>query len=174
MRSDALEGLVTAMLRYLDSAGFSARELARYTGLSVDQLAEPATRLSPSQLQRLWQLIQVRMLPAISLSVQVRPLIARQLAKGGVRVEKIAAELNMSRHTLYRRLKAENVTFAGLLEEVRREQALTYLRDCNRSLAEVAELLGFSELSAFSRAFKRWMGKSPAEFRSSVRPAVAL
>ncbi|OEY67888.1 transcriptional regulator [Marinobacter sp. X15-166B] len=114
------------------------------------------------------------MLPAISLSVQVRPLIARQLAKGGVRVEKIAAELNMSRHTLYRRLKAENVTFAGLLEEVRREQALTYLRDCNRSLAEVAELLGFSELSAFSRAFKRWMGKSPAEFRSSVRPAVAL
>ncbi|MDX5298804.1 MAG: helix-turn-helix transcriptional regulator, partial [Gammaproteobacteria bacterium] len=71
----------------------------------------------------------------------------------------------MSRHTLYKRLKAENLTFADLLDEVRKEQALTYLRESPRSLAEIGDLLGFSELSAFSRAFKRWMGVSPAEFR---------
>jgi AraC-like DNA-binding protein len=48
---------------------------------------------------------------------------------------------------------------------VRREQALRYLGDGNRTLVEIAELLGFSELSAFSRAFKRWMGTPPGEFR---------
>ncbi|MFW5825124.1 MAG: helix-turn-helix transcriptional regulator [Marinobacter sp.] len=118
-------------------------------------------------MQRLWQLIQTRILPSLTFSRQVRPLIARQLARGKVKVESVAAELNMSRHTLYKKLKEENLTFAGLLEDVRREQALKYLHDRNRTLSEVAELLGFSELSAFSRAFKRWMGKSPAEFRAA-------
>ncbi len=167
MRSDALGTLVAAMVKYLQSAGFSRGELARYAGLSADQLAEPETRLSPSQMQRLWLLIQSRILPSISFSWQVRPLIARQLTRGKVKVEGVAAELNMSRHTLYKKLKEENLTFAGLLEDVRREQALSYLRDRNRPLSEVAELLGFSELSAFSRAFKRWMGKTPAEFRAA-------
>ena len=53
-----------------------------------------------------------------------------------------------------------------LLEEVRRTQALSYLQDRSKPLVEIAEQLGFSELSAFSRAFKRWMGTSPAEYRS--------
>lgn len=167
MRSEALGALVAAMVKYLQSAGFSRGELARYAGLSADELAEPETRLSPTQMQRLWLLIQSRILPSISFSRQVRPLIARQLARGRIKMESIAAELNMSRYTLYKKLKAENLTFADLLEDVRREQALNYLRDRNRPLTEVAELLGFSELSAFSRAFKRWMGKSPAEFRAA-------
>lgn len=167
MKSDALGGLIVAMVKYLQSAGFSRGELARYAGLSPEQLAEPETQLSPSQMQKLWQLIQSRLLPTITFSRQVRPLIARQLEKGRVKVEHVAEELNMSRHTLYKKLKEENLTFAALLEDVRREQALTYLRDRNRSVSEVAELLGFSELSAFSRAFKRWMGKSPAEFRAA-------
>ncbi|WP_339806953.1 helix-turn-helix domain-containing protein [uncultured Marinobacter sp.] len=167
MRSDALAALIVAMVKYLQSAGFSRGELASYAGLSPEQLAEPETRLSPSQMQKLWQLIQSRLLPGITFSRQVRPLIAQQLGKGRVKVEGVARELNMSRHTLYKKLKEENLTFAALLEDVRREQALNYLRDRNRSLSEVAELLGFSELSAFSRAFKRWMGKSPAEFRAA-------
>lgn len=167
MRSDALGALIVAMVGYLQSAGFSRGELARYAGLSPEQLAEPETRLSPTQMHKLWQLIQSRLLPTITFSRQVRPLITRQMARGRVKVEHVARELNMSRHTLYKKLKEENLTFAALLEDVRREQALTYLQDRNRSLSEVAELLGFSELSAFSRAFKRWMGKSPAEFRAA-------
>lgn len=167
MKSDALGTLVVAMVQFLQSSGFSRGELARYAGLSTDELEEPESRLSPSQMQRLWQLIQTRILPTITFSRQVRPLIARHLARGKVKVGEVAAELNMSRHTLYKKLKEENLTFAGLLEDVRREQALTYLHDRNRTLSEVAELLGFSELSAFSRAFKRWMGKSPAEFRAA-------
>lgn len=167
MKSDALGALVAAMVQFLQSSGFSRGELARYAGLSADQLEEPEARLSPSQMQRLWLLIQTRILPSFTFSRQVRPLIARQLARGQVKVESVAAELNMSRHTLYKKLKEENLTFAGLLEDVRREQALKYMNDRNRTLSEVAELLGFSELSAFSRAFKRWMGKSPAEFRAA-------
>ncbi|WP_227712501.1 helix-turn-helix transcriptional regulator [Marinobacter zhanjiangensis] len=167
MRSDALGTLIVAMVQFLQSSGFSRGELARYAGLSAEELAEPEVRLSPSQMQRLWQLIQTRILPTLTFSRQVRPLITRHLARGKVKVASVAAELNMSRYTLYKKLKEENLTFAGLLEDVRREQALKYLRDSNRSLSEVAELLGFSELSAFSRAFKRWMGKSPAEFRAA-------
>lgn len=82
-------------------------------------------------------------------------------------MESVSSELCMSRYTLHKRLKAENLTFAGLLEEVRRKLALRYIQDRDRPLVEVAEMLGFSELSAFSRAFKRWMGQSPAAFRSA-------
>lgn len=160
--------LVAAMIKYLQSSGVSRKELARYADLSLEDLAAAESRLSPSQLQRLWQLIQSRILPTLSFSVQVRPLIADQLARGRVRIEVVAAQLNMSRHTLYKKLKEENLTFAALLEDVRRERALTYLQDRSKPLVEIAEQLGFSELSAFSRAFKRWMGTSPAEYRAAA------
>ena len=100
-----------------------------------------------------------------SLGQRVAELIAGQLESGRVRVESISSQLCMSRYTLHKRLKAENQTFAGLLEDVRCRLALIYIQDRNRPLVEVAEMLGFSELSAFSRAFKRWMGQSPATFR---------
>jgi AraC-like DNA-binding protein len=164
--ADALEGMITSMLRYLQSVGVSRSELARITDVPEEKLTDPASQMSVAQLQHLWQLIQARMTASLRFSRQVRALIERQLARGRVRVGAISAEMNMSRHTLYKRLREENQTFAGLLEEVRREQALDYLQERHRSLVEVAELLGFSELSAFSRAFKRWMGISPAHYRA--------
>lgn len=102
----------------------------------------------------------------VTLSVRVRALIAHQLARGRVGVDAVAAQLHMSRYTLYKKLRQEGLTFASLLEEVRRTQALKYMQDRSKPLVEIAEQLGFSELSAFSRAFKRWMGTSPAEYRS--------
>ncbi len=166
MGADTLGPLVAAMVSTLQSAGVSRLELARYAEVPVEHLNQPQVRLSPSQLQRLWQLIQHRVLPSLTFGRKVRALIAERLAEGRIGVDAIASQLNMSRHTLYKRLKEENLTFQGLLDDVRREQALHYLREPERPLAEVAELLGFSELSAFSRAFKRWMGKAPAEFRA--------
>jgi|TARA_Y100001001_G_scaffold8316_1_gene7901 AraC-like DNA-binding protein len=101
-----------------------------------------------------------------SLSIRVSKLIRVQLERGKVGVETVAGQLNMSRYTLHKKLREEGLTFAALLEQVRREQALTYMKDKTKPLVEIAEQLGFSELSAFSRAFKRWMGTPPAEYRS--------
>ena len=101
-----------------------------------------------------------------SLSMRVSKLIRIQLERGKVGVETVAGQLNMSRYTLHKKLRQEGLTFAALLEQVRREQAITYMKDKSKPLVEIAEQLGFSELSAFSRAFKRWMGTSPAEYRS--------
>src|SRR5690554_1160049 len=102
----------------------------------------------------------------VSLGNRVSSLISIQLARGKVGVEVVASQLHMSRYTLHKKLKREGLTFARLLEDVRRKQALTYMQDKTKPLVEIAEQLGFSELSAFSRAFKRWMGTSPAEYRS--------
>ncbi|RDW95454.1 AraC family transcriptional regulator [Marinobacter nanhaiticus D15-8W] len=104
----------------------------------------------------------------MAFSFKVRPLIAEELAQGPVRVDTVAARLHMSRHTLYKKLRLENLTFGRLLDDVRREEAVTLLKDLDRPLVEVAERLGFSEPSAFCRAFKRWMGQSPGAFRQAI------
>lgn len=162
--------LMFAILRYLKSAGGSLGELAGEAGIPADRLDQPP-ELSPSQVARLWQLVQTRVHPPMAFSHQVGELIARQLESGRARAAVIAAQLNMSRQTLYKRLKQENQSFAALLDQVRQEQALIYLHDPRHTLTEVAQRLGFSELSAFSRAFKRWMGQSPAHFRAAtLRP----
>jgi len=99
---------------------------------------------------------------------KVRFLIRNHLADDiELDVQMAAKELNMSRHTLYRKLKKEEVSFQSLVEGVRQEEALRHLQENRVSVSEVAFLLGFSELSAFSRAFKRWTGESPAQYRSS-------
>ncbi|MCP5208107.1 MAG: AraC family transcriptional regulator [Hahellaceae bacterium] len=99
-----------------------------------------------------------------SFSSQIRNLIAKELSKNAIDAETIASQMHMSRHTLYRKLKSENHSFQELVEDVRQEKAMKYLSEDKYSLSEIAFLLGFSELSAFSRAFKRWTGKSPAQF----------
>jgi len=97
---------------------------------------------------------------------QVRKFIKHNLEDNDALDVKLAAKkLNMSRHTLYRKLKKEGVSFQSLAEEVRQAEAKRHLEENNVSISEVAYLLGFSELSAFSRAFKRWTGESPVQFR---------
>lgn len=82
-------------------------------------------------------------------------------------LEGIAAELRMSARTLQRHLSEEGTGFADLLDEIRHELAVEYVRDVQRPLGEVAYLLGYSELSAFLRAFKRWTGKTPSDLRGA-------
>ena len=71
----------------------------------------------------------------------------------------------MNVRTLRRRLQNENKTFKTQLNSVRQEQANRYIRDSIKSLAEISYLLGFSEMSSFSRAFKRWTGETPSHYR---------
>lgn len=97
----------------------------------------------------------------------VERLIEQRLASSGARIDDLAAGLNMSRQTLYRRLKAEGTTFEQVLDEVRRRLALRDLADPKLPVTEVAYRLGFADPSAFSRAFKRWTGINPRAARKA-------
>lgn len=92
---------------------------------------------------------------------RVERLLVPMLPGGGSTVEAVAARLGMSRQTLYRRLKAEGVTFEKLLDDLRHRLALRYLREEDLPIAEAAWRLGFADRAAFSHAFKRWTGASP-------------
>jgi len=96
----------------------------------------------------------------------IRRLISKQMATEKIDADSLARQCHMSRQTLYRKLKKEGLSFHGLVEQVRQDKALRYVADDHYALGEIAFLLGFSELSAFSRAFKRWTGTSPAEYRA--------
>jgi AraC-like DNA-binding protein len=98
---------------------------------------------------------------------RVREVIRERLPNGAPTLNDAADATGMSARTLQRRLDDEGATFAALVESVRKELAELYLGDPTRPLGEVAYLLGYSELSAFLRAFKRWTGKTPTEFRGT-------
>jgi AraC-like DNA-binding protein len=78
----------------------------------------------------------------------------------------IADKLCCSRQTLFRKLKAEGVTFEQVLDELRRKLSLNYLNANKISVKETARLVGYSDSAAFSRAFKRWTGSSPRVYVS--------
>ena len=79
----------------------------------------------------------------------------------------MASELFMSSRTLQRKLEDEGTSYNDVLNETRRELALRYIKEESLPLTEVSFLLGFSDSAAFSRAFKRWQGLSPSEYRGS-------
>lgn len=106
-------------------------------------------------------------LAAGALEGKLRELVAIALPNGAPRMGEVARELGMSERTLTRRLADSQQTFQSLVDATRTRMAIRLLRTHDRPLAEVAFMLGFSETSAFSRAFKRWTGKSPAKFRAN-------
>jgi AraC-like DNA-binding protein len=103
--------------------------------------------------------------PAQELRREVRKLILSELRGGNPSADHIADCLKMSRRTLTRRLLQQGTTFKGLLEGVRRELAERALISEEVGIAEIAERLGFAEPAAFHRAFKRWTGLTPADYR---------
>nr|WP_314529323.1 AraC family transcriptional regulator [uncultured Brevundimonas sp.] len=92
---------------------------------------------------------------------RVEALLIPMLHRGDVGMVDIARQLGMSRATLYRRLAEEGVRFDSVVDDLRHRMALHYLHGQKVSVNETAYLVGFSEPSAFSRAFKRWTGSSP-------------
>lgn len=105
-------------------------------------------------------------LPRVSDAIErVRAAIHEQLKGGDPGLDNVARKLGTSRRSLQRRLADENLTYAQVLDDVRSTMARAYLGQRELSIAEVAYLLGFSEQSSFTRAFRRWTGASPAEFR---------
>lgn len=106
-----------------------------------------------------------------SLRQQVQDAIAHSLSAGVPKIPTIARRLGMSERTLQRRLGDEGLSFQKLVESARRELAEGLLVQSDYSLADVAFLTGFSEQSAFNRAFKRWADQTPAAFRTAQKPS---
>jgi len=90
------------------------------------------------------------------------------MPSGKVTVEHVAVELGVSGRKLQRILHEKGTTYLAVLNDTRMDIAKGYIRNKSMDLTEVAFLLGFAELSTFSRSFKRWTGKSPLQFRKAA------
>jgi AraC-like DNA-binding protein len=99
---------------------------------------------------------------------EVKRCVMDELPEGDPVVAAIARKLHMSARSLQRRLQNEGTSFAEVLSDLRRDRALRYLRDRRISISEVAFLLGFLDVTAFHRAFKRWTGSTPTEYRHAA------
>ena len=95
----------------------------------------------------------------------VRRAIAESMREGDPKLGRVIKKLSISQRTLERRLKEQGAVFKKLVDDTRRRFALNYLIDRKRTLTEIAFLLGYSEVSAFNRAFRRWTGSTPLEHR---------
>lgn len=100
-----------------------------------------------------------------TLTGRLREILAEELRRGVPSVEVVARRLGMSCRTFRRRLDEEGTSFREAIDETRADMARAYVRDVRVPLTEVSFLLGFSEPSAFHRAFKRWTGSTPGAFR---------
>jgi AraC-like DNA-binding protein len=96
---------------------------------------------------------------------QLKRKLADLLARGEANADAACRALRLSRRTLPRRLKAEKTSFQRILREVRAELAVNYLRDARLKSLEIAMLLGYSNISSFTTAFKSWYNMPPAEYR---------
>ena len=101
-----------------------------------------------------------------TLRIAVENAIAPLLPHGRAQAEQVAHRLGLSRRTLARRLASEALTFEGILSALRADLAKHYLRDEALSISQVAWLVGYEEVSAFTHAFKRWTGKTPRDARA--------
>lgn len=142
------------------------------TRLAFDSrhLSHPIPRRNPyvySAVLKQVNSVLARLQPRRSFGRKIRRLISKQMATDRIDADSLARQCHMSRQTLYRRLKREGLSFHDLVEQVRKDKALRYVASDQYALGEIAFLLGFSELSAFSRAFKRWTGSAPAQYRAS-------
>jgi len=126
---------------------------------------QPKNRYVFSVLTDRADALMARMAKATNVRHDVENRLMPLLHTGDISMEQIAADMGMSRQTLYRKLKAEGASFDGILDALRHTMAISYLNGGQVSVNEVAYLVGFSETSSFSRAFKRWTGKAPSEWR---------
>lgn len=96
---------------------------------------------------------------------RVRSEIGKLLCSGAPKIEAVAKRLNSSSRSLQRRLSEEGYSFKSLVEETRQQLAESYIRSTSHTLTDIAFMLGYSEISAFTRAFRRWTGMTPLQFR---------
>jgi AraC-like DNA-binding protein len=113
--------------------------------------------------------ILVKYKNASSLGARIRRRLRQQLPGAVPDFDALAAELNMTTATMRRRLREEGASYQEIKDQLRRDVAIGYLSHSDRSVMEIALELGFSERSAFHRAFRKWTGASPGEFRRELQ-----
>jgi AraC-like DNA-binding protein len=149
---------------------------AEHDELVIDRavLSRPQTQAEPALSEVLDQYLASRL---VSLPVEgsflerARAALADELTRGEPTLESIAARMKMSPRSLQRRLQQEKSSLSSLLDRLRADLAVRYLSESRESIGEVAFLLGFSEVSTFHRAFKRWTGVTPAAYRRDRQPS---
>ncbi len=103
------------------------------------------------------------------LGSNVENAIATLLPHGKARAGEVARKLGVSQRTLARRLASEGLTFAGIVQRLRADLANRHLMDETLSISEIAWLLGYQDVSAFTHAYKRWTGRAPRAARHGSR-----
>lgn len=162
--------------RSLDALQTYFRTRALQFGADQNQLVLDAASLEQAQstadarllatVRSLGELALAQRRESSLLRDQVALHLRAQLDAGEVQIRKLARELHLSVRTLQRRLDEEGTSFAGVLDDVKRELACALVADPGLPLREVAARLGFGEVASFSRAFKRWTGHAPGAYRS--------
>jgi AraC-like DNA-binding protein len=99
---------------------------------------------------------------------EVRQILMKNLMRP-TQFQDIAQNLNMSERTLRRKLREENSSFRQVMDELRRDTAIRYLRETDLTVEDIAEILGFSDAANFRQAFRRWTKATPYEFRHLSR-----
>lgn len=84
-------------------------------------------------------------------------------------IQQVSGHLNLGVRTLQRKLSLEGYTYKVLLDELRKELAMSYLKRVDLSIGDIAYLLNYAEVSAFTRSFKRWTGQAPGEYREKTQ-----
>lgn len=179
--------LQVSALDFINPPPRDARPYERYFGckvrfgqpvtrlvLPLHSLAAPLRQADPTLLRLMEQQVDTAMaqLPqAGDLGEMTRRVIAHLAPQGLPELDRVAQELRLSPRVFYRRLAAQGLNFRDLREVALRQVAEMHLRDERLTLAEVGTLLGYSEQSAFSRAFRRWAGMSPLAWRQQQSPS---
>ena len=110
---------------------------------------------------------QLADLDRANVAARAQAVVLERLPSGEPPEDDVARSLHMSRRTLQRKLADADLTYQRLVDDTRRDLALRYIEDPAKSITELTFLLGFSGQSAFTRAFRRWTGASPTEYRSA-------
>ena len=162
-QQEELESCLNARVSF-DCPGYRVRA-------SADFLNQPAVYGEDSLFKITEDLAQQRLMelrdedPFLN---AVRETVLRQLPNGLPKIDRVAAELEMSARSLQRRLLERNLRYQVVLDEVRRELCRQLIADRSLSLNDVADYLGFNDQSAFQHAFRRWEGTTPGRYRRDI------
>ena len=186
LRAGTGQPFVPTRVCFAAPAPASTRELARVFACPLEFDADrhslwiaeadwqrPGLQADPALfavLERHAAMLLAALPPASPRVAELRQAIAAELRAGEPTLAQVGKRLGMSGRTLQRRLDDERLRFGAVVDEVKAEVAKARLADPSLAICEIAFMLGFADQSAFTRAFKRWTGATPGQWRQRPRP----